>query len=144
SDSNPVALAGLYVTDNPSIGGVRQFQFAPLSFIGARGFVRVIADADPSDGLNHVNFNLAAEGESLRLTGASGTIDSVYFGAQDLNVSQGRVPDGSEDIVSFPQTPTPRASNYLPLPNARINEVLPNLLAPAQEAIEIYNPTSLG
>ena len=42
--------------------------------------------------------------------------------------------------MSFPQTPTPRASNYLPLDNARINEVLTS----GQQAIEIYNPSPLG
>ncbi|PYK31451.1 MAG: hypothetical protein DME57_03655, partial [Verrucomicrobia bacterium] len=122
---------------------LRQFQFASLSFIGGNNFVRVIADADPSDGRNHVNFNLSAEGESLRLVGED-IIDSVYFGAQDPGVSQGRVPDGGPTVASFPGTATPRASNYLPLDNARINEVLANPQAPAEQAIEIYNPSSLG
>ncbi|HKQ39498.1 MAG TPA: lamin tail domain-containing protein [Verrucomicrobiae bacterium] len=144
-NSVPVRLTGLYITDNLSINGQTNWQIGPLSFIGGGSFVRFEASGDPGLGRNHVNFALAAGGEALRLSDpALQIIDTVAFGGQSRGVSQGRIPDGAADIVTFPQTPTPRASNYLPLDNARINEVLPNRLAPAQSAIEIYNPSSLG
>ena len=142
-DVQPVALAGLHISDNPSLAGRLQFQFHPLSFIGAKGFVRVIADSDPSDGRNHANFSLSTEGDSLVLVGNS-LEDRVFFGSQEPGVSEGRVPDGGEGITTFPETPTPRASNYLPLPNARLNEVLAQPSGSDEQAIEIYNPSSLG
>jgi len=39
-------------------------------------------------------------------------------------VSEGRLPDGSANIVRFPTTPTPADANYLPLTDIVINEVL--------------------
>ena len=143
--ADPVRLTGLYVTDNLSINGQTNWPIGPLSFIGASGFVRFEASGDPALGRDHVNFALAGGGEAIRISDAAlEMIDTVAFGGQAQGVSQGRIPDGATDIVSFPQTPTPSASNYLPLDNARINEVLPNLFAPAQAAIEIYNPSSSG
>jgi hypothetical protein len=144
-DTRPVSLAGLAVTDNPSLGGYSAPGFHELSFIGGHGFVRVIADEDRSDGFDHVNFALAAGGESLRLITPEQTIiDTVYFGGQAPGVSEGRVPDGSGNFASFPGNATPAASNYLPLPNARINEVLANPVWVEGQAIEIYNPSSRG
>ena len=43
--TQPVSLAGLFLSDNPSTQGLTQFKIAPLSFIGARGFVKLVADA---------------------------------------------------------------------------------------------------
>ncbi len=143
--SQPVSLAGLYLTDNPSLTGLTQFPLAPLSYIGAKGFVRCIADADQSQGRNHVNFNLDGEGEILRIASpALGVIDTVSFGAQAPGVSQGRLPDGSENIEEFPGTATPADSNYRLLPNAVINEVLTHTADPLEDAIEIYNPSGQG
>ena len=39
-------------------------------------------------------------------------IDSIQFGSQTNNVSQGRIPDGGPSVVAFEQ-PTPRAANRL-------------------------------
>jgi len=145
SASQPVSLAGLYLTDNPSLVGLTQFPLAPLSYIGAKGFVRCVADADRSQGRNHVNFNLDGEGELLRIASATlGVIDTVSFGAQGLNLSQGRLPDGSDNIESFPGSATPADSNFRPLPNVVINEVLTHTDPPLEDAIEIYNPSTLG
>jgi hypothetical protein len=141
----PVSLAGLYLTDNPSLAGVTQFPIAPLSYIGAKGFVTCIADADPGQGRDHVNFNLDGEGEILRIASpALGVIDTVSFGAQGPNEAQGRLPDGNDNIESFLETSTPGESNYRPLPNVVINEVLTHTDTPLEDAIEIYNPSSQG
>jgi hypothetical protein len=143
--SQPVSLAGLYLSDNPSLASLTQFPLAPLSYIGARGFVRCIADADRSQGRHHVNFNLDGEGEALRIASPTlGVIDTVSFGAQAPGVSQGRLPDGSDNIEEFPGSATPADSNYRPLPNAVINEVLTHTDSPLEDAIEIYNPSGQG
>lgn len=138
----PVALAGLLLADHPMINGAFQTVVAPLSFIGANGFVKFIADDDVNQGGHHVNFNLDELGEALRLSStALGVIDSVYFGAQSPGVSQGRLPDGAANIVGFPTTATPAESNYLPIPNAVLNEILTHTDAPLEDAVEIFNPT---
>ena len=64
--SVPVSLAGLYLTDQP-FAIPQQFQIPPLSFIPAEGFATFIADGDPQDGGDHVNFRLSATHEHLAL-----------------------------------------------------------------------------
>lgn len=113
--AQPVDLTGLYLTDDPSLAGQTKFAIAPLSFIAAHGWGVWNADGHPSNGRNHVNFELDGGGESLRLYGRDlSLIDAVDFGAQQFGVSQGRLPDGAGPIVSFLTTPSPGAGNYLP------------------------------
>ncbi|HEY5914693.1 MAG TPA: lamin tail domain-containing protein, partial [Verrucomicrobiae bacterium] len=141
TDTRPVSLAGLYLTDDPSITGLKKFSVPALSFIAGNGWVKYEADAHPSLGPDHVNFSLDRLGETLRLYDSSlNLIDAVDFGLQADGVSQGRLPDGAPNIVSFVSTPTPDASNYLPLPNVLVNEVLTHTDPPLEDAIELFNP----
>jgi hypothetical protein len=143
TDSSPVSLAGLYLTDDPSIAGATNFQVPALSFIASQGWVRFEADSHRSHGPNHVNFSLDKEGQTLRLYHTNlALLDSIEFGLQASGVSQGRLPDGGSDIVSFSTTPTPGESSYLPLQNVVVNEVLSHTDPPLEDAIELYNPTS--
>lgn len=135
-----VSLGGLYLTDDPSLVGLSNSPIAALSFIGGHDWVQWIADGHLSAGRNHANFDLDADGETLRIYAADFSIlDSVSFGAQFTGVSQGRLPDGGTNIVSFPATPTPEASNFLPLTNLVINEVLTHTDPPLEDAIEVQN-----
>jgi hypothetical protein len=141
--SQPVDLGGLFLADSPAETALTQFAIPTLSFIGAKGFVRYVADGHPSNGRNHVNFSLDGEGEALRLYSSTlGVLDTVYFGRQEAGASQGRLTDGSAEIVSFPDSPTPAESNYLPLPGAIVNEVLTHPALPQEDALEIHNPTA--
>jgi len=136
----PVALAGLHLTDDPSVVGMTKFQVGPLNFIGPRGWIEFQADGHPSHGPDHVSFSLDGDGDSLRLYDSTlALIDAVDFGLQDAGVSRGRLPDGASTIISFPTTPTPSESNYLPLPTIVVNEVLPHTDPPFEDAIELYN-----
>ena len=82
-------------------------------------------------------------GESIRLYSANfTTIDAVDFAAQDAGISEGRLPDGATNLVRFPTTPTPDASNFLPLTNVVINEILSHTDPPFEDAIEFFNPTA--
>ncbi len=139
-DAAPVSLAGLYLTDDFSLAGLSNTPIANLSFIGARDWVKWIADNDPSDGRDHTAFDLDKDTDSIRLYAADFSIlDSVSFGVQLEAVSQGRLPDSGANLVSFPTTPTPEAANYLPLANVIINEVLTHTDPPLEDAIEIQN-----
>ena len=141
--TNAVNLGGLYLTDDPSLSGLMKFLIAPLSFINGRDWVKWEADGQPSQGRNHVNFTLDNSGESIRLYNTNlTTLDAVDFTAQDAGVSEGRLPDGATNLARFTTTPTPGDSNYLPLTNAVVNEVLSHTDPPLEDAVEFFNPTA--
>jgi hypothetical protein len=137
----PVDLSGFYVTDDPSILGTNKFRITALSFIDGGGWVEFIADNDLSAGRNHVTFNLSGGGESLRLYSGTNLLTAIYFGYQLAGASEGRLPDGSANIVSFPSSASPAESNYLPAQNVVINEVLSHASAPLEDAVELHNPS---
>ncbi|MBI5388191.1 MAG: lamin tail domain-containing protein [Verrucomicrobia bacterium] len=141
----PAELSGRFVSDDPSSSGLTDHPIAPLSFIGATNWVRFVADGNESQGHDHVGFNLAGEGETLWLVrtnaGAVSVIDSISFAAQKPGVAQGRWPDGSTNLVSFPGSASPAAANYLLVPCVVISEVLPRATPPLEPAIELFNPT---
>ena len=140
----PVALQGLVLTD--SLAAPTNRAIPSLSFIGANGFTLFLADDLALPGADHLDFKLsAAQGETLTLyAGDRATvIDRVTFGAQVIHVSQGRLPDGGEERVSFPLgRATPGASNFLPLTNVVFNELLTHTDPPLEDAVELFNPTS--
>jgi hypothetical protein len=137
-------LTGLYLTDDPSFAGRGQFRIATNSFIGPRSFVKWIADGDANQGRDHVNFSLDAQGETLWLYRSTNfnLVDTVAFDAQQLGVSEGRLPDGQASIVSFVGSATPAESNYLPLPGVVVNEVLTHTDPPLEDAVELRNPSA--
>jgi Lamin Tail Domain len=144
-DTRPVALGNLRLTD--VLGNPNSYRIPALSFIGigSNAFTRFEAD-DPStpSGAEHVNFKLSKDGDSIFLLATNnGTqIDSVSFGQQTNGVSQGRLPDGATSIHFFPETPTPRNANYLPLPSVIVNEVLAHTDLPLEDAVELRNLTA--
>jgi hypothetical protein len=111
-DSRPVALGGLFLTDD--LNAPFTSPVPPLSFLGtgADAWREFIADGKTDNGANHANFSLKKSGEAVGLFSAAGQLlDGVQFGAQQTGVSQGRYPDGTSTIVSFPGSATPGAAN---------------------------------
>lgn len=142
TNAQPVELGGFWLTDDPSLAGLTKFSIAPLSFIAGHGWAEFHADANPSNGRNHVNFQLAASGQSLRLYDTNlNVIDGIDFAAQQAGISQGRLPDGAVAITSF-NNPTPGQANYIPLSGVVINEVLTHTDPPFEDAIELANTTA--
>jgi hypothetical protein len=144
--NQPIDLSTISLTGDPSIAGKSRFRPAPLSFINSGGFVKWVADNNPGQGRNHVNFALDSAGDSLLLYGVNGTnytlIDAVALSAQTPNVSQGCLPDGAHNLIDFPGSASPGESNYRLMQNVVINEVLAHTDAPLEDAIEFYNPTA--
>ena len=141
SDTNVVALGGLYLSDQPATPA--NTQIPALSFIAPKGFTQFWADSSTAGG-NHCNFKLSKSGESLVLSAANGAtvLDTITFSAQASDVSQGRLPDGGNTIVSFSaQTVSPGSANWAPA-LVYINEVLANTAGPFEDALELYNPTA--
>jgi hypothetical protein len=141
-NSQPVDISLFYVTD--ALNTPTKHRLPALSFIGIGqdAYQKFIADDNTVAGADHVAFGLRAQGEALGISSAAGTfIDELTFGAQSSGVSQGRLPDGAATIVNFPTTPTPGKSNFLPLNNILVNELLAHSDLPLEDAVEFYNPT---
>ena len=148
-NAQPVALGGLHLTDD--LTDRLQYAIPARSYIssGARGFQEFQADDNVDAGGDHVNFRLGAGGDSLGIADTAGTlIDGVTFGQQLEGVSQGRLPDGAGAIVDFPVTASPGESNFLPIENIAINEVMSHSDLPFEDAIELRNlsgaPVDIG
>jgi hypothetical protein len=96
----PVVLSGLSLTDNTNQPA--KSIIPPLSFIAAQGFRQFLADERPELGARHADFRLSGNGERIGLYDETlSRIDLIEFGPQLSGVSEGRLPDGSANIVAF-------------------------------------------
>ena len=91
-----VDLSAYTLTDN--LEDPAKFVIPNGTVIPAGGFLLVWADDETEQsgqGQLHVNFRLSAAGESLGLFTPDGrAVDSIAFGSQTNNISEGRFPDG--------------------------------------------------
>ncbi|MCB2199048.1 lamin tail domain-containing protein [bacterium] len=116
SGSVAIDVAGMYLSDTPSDPYIFQFPMdnPATTTIPAGGFLLIWADNEVEEGALHTNFKLSADGESILLHASDQNenvmIDSYTFDAQEEDISEGRVPDGSSNWV-FLSTPTPGTSN---------------------------------
>ncbi|MEO6033689.1 MAG: lamin tail domain-containing protein [Verrucomicrobiota bacterium] len=124
-DTNAFDLSGHFLTD--TLSQPAKWQIPPNTFIGAHGFLLVLADNQTNqNGLGtsgdlHANFQLSAIGEAIGLFAPDGRrISSVVFGAQMQNVSQGLYPDGNTNLVYFMPNWTPRSANQVNAPSAAV------------------------
>ncbi len=114
-------ISGFYLTDD--LSNPTQSQVPAGTVIPPYGFLLVWADKNTSlngSGANgdiHVNFKLPQSGMTLGFFASNGTLqDTVTFGAQLENVSQGLFPDGNTNAIYFFTNWSPRASNRLGSP----------------------------
>lgn len=120
TDTLPVPLAGVQVSDNP-IGWPDRFMFPPLSFIAPSGLLRLIADGS-TDGGSHLPFRLSAEQGMIGLADANGeVIDRAVYESPWPDVAIGRMPDGTGRIANLP-APSPGGPN--PAPSGSITNVV--------------------
>ena len=114
-NDGPVDLGYYWLSDNLT-NEVARWKIPAGTTVAARGFLLVWADNDTDQNSAtsadlHAGFRLSQEGEAIALFASDGhLVDSVQFGPQTENVSQGRNPDGNSAIVAL-AAPTPRASN---------------------------------
>jgi hypothetical protein len=110
----PVNLDRWILTDDPSISGSTNSRISALTFIEAGAFVRFYADGDRGAGPDHTRFQLDQFGETIRLLNPAGQIiDTIDFPIQWEAASEGRYPDGAQQIVRFSGSISPGAPNYL-------------------------------
>ncbi len=109
-----INLAGYYLSDDPAEPLLWQIPISSgiETTVAAGGFLILFADKDISDGNNHINLKLGANGEILTLIAPDGidVVDQFEFGPQSTDVSYGRTTDGGSDLQFFP-SPTPYTSN---------------------------------
>jgi hypothetical protein len=121
---NPGATAadpgGYFLTD--TLTNKFNFRIPSGYMIPPGGHLLVWADSDAGQNSTnnldlHVSFKLAAGAGEIGLFAADGTIiDTVSYGQQTSNVSEGRYPDGGPNIYVMP-APTPRVTNLGPQTN---------------------------
>jgi len=96
--------------------------------IPAHGFLLVWADEETGQndlqlGL-HTNFRLERDGDTLGLFAPDGRlVDSVTFGPQEPDISEGRYPDGSTPPFRAQTTPTPGDPNWVYVPEIKATSV---------------------
>ncbi len=106
----PVDIGGHFLTDNPA-GWPGRSVIRQLTFIHAGGFLSFKADADTTQGPDHVNFRLSPlQGEIGFVSPELAVLDLVIYGPQRTDISQGRSPDGAASVATFTQ-PSPGAPN---------------------------------
>lgn len=133
----PVDLGGGFLTDNP-VEWPGRSPLTPLSFIAGGGYAIFLADGDPLDGPDHLDFKLSASQGEIGLFMPDLTpVDQVVYGPQSTDVSQGRTPDGAGAVAFFSQS-TPSAPN----PGSTVvNEIQTQNLIPVNAAWK-YRATS--
>src|SRR6185369_17930912 len=126
----PVALGGCYLSD--AAGAPALSPIPALSFIAGGGYLSFVADGDPGQGADHVNFKLDPNVGIILLSDRELLpIDAINYGPQRSDVAQGRSPSGSITLVNFLQ-PTSGGPN--PAPNGgttvvtNVTSVVVNLL----------------
>jgi hypothetical protein len=107
----PVNIAGLWLGDSPAERGRRRWQFPPHTYLAPASqtsFAPQTSGYQPAQ----YGFRISSGGEFLRLSDNSAgnlEIDSLAFGGQPANRTQGRIPNGSGAALTM--APTPGASN---------------------------------
>ncbi len=102
-----VDLSGMCLTNGAAVSSAASWM-GPLSFLAGHGYV--LFQADGSGQPWHTGFRLSPAGGTIRLFDAQAKeIDSVVYGIQSADVSQGRTPDGADRVDFF--VPTPGTAN---------------------------------
>lgn len=142
-ESLPIRLSGCYLSDVVE----EPTKYLPIkdhSYMGAgtNAWKKILADEDLGKGANHAPFKLNNTVEAIVISDPNGAvIDSITYNYPfpNIGISEGFLPDGSTQKVFFTSTASPNESNYLPLPDIVINEVLTHTDLPFEDAIELHN-----
>lgn len=114
--TNAVDLSGYSLTD--ALTNATKYVIPSGKIVPAKGYLLVWADEETGQNAFgadvHAGFKLAGSGEQIGLFAPDGSlVDSVTFGAQIDDVSEGRASDGeAPPFVTF-TAPSPRAANVV-------------------------------
>jgi hypothetical protein len=154
-ETNAVSLGGIVFSDRTNIlTQCTNKATVTNSWLAAGEFLRFKCDDKPTTGNDELDFKLASAGEAGappldRLTmfapNRSNIIHRVYWTNAQTFYSYGWLPDGNtnEPVVTFlPSQVTPEKSNFLPISEVVINEILSHTDPPLEDAIELYNQST--
>lgn len=112
NSEEPIEIGGLYLTDK--LDQLDKWQIAKPQLIAPGEFALIWADGEEEQGGDHASFKLSADGEAVALVQKIGeelvVLDQIVFGEMPIDVSFGRITDGSDQWVFFAEA-TPAASN---------------------------------
>lgn len=117
--NTPFDIGGKFVTDD--LSEPDQWQIPTnnpnLTTIPAGGYLILWFDGDEDQGTLHVSPKLSGGGEQIGLYDTDGNtpIDTLTYGEQNTDISEGRFPDGNMTFVKF-SLPTPGLENEAPAP----------------------------
>lgn len=105
-----VDLSGTFLTDD--ITDLTKWQIPAGTSISPGGTLLIWADNEIDEGPLHASFKLSGNGEEIVFVDIDGisVLDYYSFGAQQIDISTGRLFDGGEQWVTFP-VPSPDALN---------------------------------
>ena len=120
SAAQPVALRGCFLSTTAAVQRINS-----LSFVPASGFVQLFADEVA--GPDHLDFKLPAVGTVISLYDTvAALVNTVTYTNATEGLTRGRLPDGAANIVNFPGSASPSATNYV---NTYTGPVLNEVLA---------------
>jgi hypothetical protein len=124
-DPLPVDMGGLFLTDDPN-GEPARHRIVALSFVAGGAHPVFTADGEPALGANHLNFRLSPEQGMIGLLDqGTNLIDSVIYGPQITDVTEGRRPSGATLIGSInPPTlggPNPGSGPIITISNITVS-----------------------
>jgi len=119
TSNEPVCIGGRFLTDGLAKHDSWMIPYATV--IAPHGFLVVWCDGQIRQGPLHTDFHLdAVNGGELALydSNTATLIDSVRFGPQQTDVSQGRFPDGAATsyTLDYPTPGAPNVYTILPAP----------------------------
>lgn len=117
--NSAVDLAGLYLSDDSTNLEKYKIPYGAMeeTTIPAGGYVLFWADNESQDGALHLPFKLDRSSGVIILSqknsaGSMTVLDKIRYSQQNTDVSYGRYPDGSSNMIIFTKT-TPRATNTI-------------------------------
>lgn len=143
-----INLSGYYITDN--VDDPTKYKFVAngnKAIIPPKGFLIIWTDGEEWKGDLHTNFSLSKSGEFIGLYAPDGQtlVDGFEFEEMDEDISFGRSPDGSAELVFFTET-TPGSANPLvtSISHNPVNETLKAFPNPSNEGIFYFNKRISG
>ena len=110
--SSAVDLGGYFATDDLATPDKWQLPAGTgQTIVPAGGYLVLWFDGEPAEGPLHVDTKLSGGGEQIGLFRSDLTpVDTLSYGPQSTDVSEGRTPDGAASFAFFPN-PTPGSAN---------------------------------
>ena len=157
--SSAIDLAGLYLSDDSTNLEKYKIPYGSMekTTVPSKGYILFWADNESQDGALHLPFKLdRSEGVIIlsqkSSSGSMTVIDKIRYSQQNTDVSYGRYPDGSSNMIIFTKT-TPNATNTIVsdtyIDGLVINEFMSKNKSTVREEtgsyadwFEIYNSTN--